>query len=281
MSASAALVASYVVTHPEEVARRVERLTAGQRPAFLAALPPEVGALLLQHLSAEQAASTIVNLPAPAAARVLERLPIDVAVSLLRRVAPEDGQRLIEALEPAHVEKARALLAYPPDTAGGVMDPLVLTAPITMSIADARMLVESSPEHLYYYVYAVDASNRLAGVFDLAELYQATHDAPLRAIVTTEVVWLAASAPLKTVFAHPGWRTFDALPVVGAEHRFLGVLRHRRMRQLLEHDRPAGDAERTMHTVVALGEIYWLGLCGLLQGIAVTAADPTGARGRS
>ncbi|HUF47959.1 MAG TPA: hypothetical protein VMM93_09085, partial [Vicinamibacterales bacterium] len=120
---------------------------------------------------------------------------------------------------------------------------------------------------------------RLVGVFDLAELQQADADQPVRAIANSSVTWLSADAPLASVFAHPGWRTLDAMPVVDDGRRFLGVLRHRTMRQLQEQDTPASGDDRTVRTVMALGEIYWLGLCGLLQGIAVTASESAAPEG--
>jgi hypothetical protein len=90
-------------------------------------------------------------------------------------------------------------------------------------------------------------------------------------ILKVNVLWLSAEAPLESVFVHPGWREFDALPVVDRDRRFLGVIRHRRMRQLVEQSRSLTDEGQAVRTVLALGEIYWLGLCGLLQGIATTA----------
>jgi hypothetical protein len=50
------------------------------------------------------------------------------------------------------------------------------------------------------------------------------------------------------------------------------------MRQLLETHRQGTPGEPAVQTVMALGEIYWLGLCGLLQGFATTAADASAPR---
>jgi hypothetical protein len=44
------------------------------------------------------------------------------------------------------------------------------------------------------------------------------------------------------------------------------------MRQLREERGAQSDKDGAVRTVVALGEIYWLGLCGLVQGFATAAA---------
>jgi magnesium transporter len=189
--------------------------------------------------------------------------------------------RILAALPVEQARGVGALLAHGPATAGGVMDPHVLAVPLAATVADVRALLDTAPQHLYYYVYVVDAEHRLAGVFDLAELMQAGAADPVRAIVKPRVTWLAADAPLASVFAHPGWRALDAMPVVDHDRRFLGVLRHRHMRQLQEQETPAGGDDRTLRTVMALGEIYWLGLCGLLQGLASSATESAAPGGEA
>jgi magnesium transporter len=192
---------------------------------------------------------------------------------LLRRLDHTVASRLLDALPADRAAPVRALLSYPAQSAGGVMDPLVLTAPLSASVADVRALISRQSARLYYYVYIVDTSHRLAGVVDVAELLQADPVQPLQAVMHADVLWLSAESSLDSVFVHPGWRLYDALPVLGDDRRFLGVIRHRRMRQLLESHRPAAPGEPGVRTVMALGEIYWLGLCGLLQGIAATATE--------
>lgn len=273
MNAGLELVQHYAASYPDEVARHVERLERAEVVAVLSALAPETVAPLLPHVAPGLAARSVGDLPGETAAAVVALMPADQVAAVLRRLDEATSARIVEALPAAQARSVAALLAYGPATAGGVMDPDVLTVPVAATVADARALLERSPEHLYYYVFAVDAEGRLAGVFDLAELMQADPAASLRAIVTPSVTWLSADAPLESVFAHPGWRLLDAMPVVDAGGRFLGVVRHRHMRRLQEQNAPAGGDDQAVRAVMALGEIYWLGLCGLLQGIASTATE--------
>jgi magnesium transporter len=278
MSATVALVESYLATHPQDAARSVERLPADDLAALLAALPAEAGGALIAHVTPAAAAKAIERLPVEQAAQRLEHLRLDLLAPLIRRIDPTRADRLLDELSADRARPARALLAQTPETAGAIMDPEILTLPLDATVADARALIAAHPEHLYYYLYVVDADQRLAGVLDLAELMQA-EDGPVRAVVKTTPVALPAAMPIKAVLAHGAWRDFDALPVVGDDRRFLGAVRHRRMRQLVERDKAAVADDRGMRTVFALGEVYWLGLCGLLQGIATAAGEPvSGAR---
>jgi magnesium transporter len=278
VTAALTLVEQYVATHPEAAARHVERAGSADQAGVLSALAPAHGATLLRHMAPAMAARALGALDPPAAADALAELALDVASSLVRRLEPLTVERLLDAMAADTGRAIRALLVHAPNTAGGVMDPLVLTVPAAATVGEARALVAREPRHLYYYVFVVDDLHRLAGVFDVAELMQADPDEPLSAIVKTHVVWIAAGATIDAVVVHPGWRDLDALPVLGEDRRFLGVLRHRRVRQLVERGQPTAGDDRAVRTVMALGEIYWLGLCGLLQGISATASEPASGK---
>jgi len=280
VTAAAALVEHYTTAYPDEMARRLERLDPVDAAVVLSVMASGRAAALLPHLAPGRASRLIGDLPLDAAAAIVGPMRADAVASLLRRMDPAPISRLLDVLPAEEARGIRVLLAHAPGTAGAVMDAHVLTVPAAATVADARRLLETAPEHLYYYVYVVDAEHRLAGVFDIAELMQASPAAPVRAVARPSVTWLSADAPLESVFAHPGWRTLDAIPVVDAGRRLLGALRHRRMRELQEQSRPIVGDDRTVRTVMALGEIYWLGLCGLLQGIASTAVDSP-ARGEA
>jgi Mg/Co/Ni transporter MgtE len=275
MSTEQTLLERYVTEYPDEIARHAEELNADGRAALLTQLPAELGASVLKRIAPAMACDGLRRMPRDAAAAVLLALPLDLGAALLRRLEPEVAEPLLAALPPDRAVPMRQVLSYRQDTAGAVADPLVLVVPHAAAVAAAREIVEAHPHHLSYYVYVVDAAHRLVGVFDVPELVRAQASDPVDRIKTRDVTWLSADSTLETVFAHPGWHALDAMPVVDADGRFHGVLRHRRMRQLRAARGVESDRDQAVRTVVALGEIYWLGLCGLLQGFAAAAsADP-------
>jgi Mg/Co/Ni transporter MgtE len=278
VTAALMLVEQYVTTHPEGAARRVERASDADQARIVASLPPPQCATLLRHMAPAMAVRALSTLNPEAAADALALLPLDLTASLVRRLDAVAAEPLLDAMPATLREAVRALLAHAPNTAGGVMDPLVLTVPLAATVGEARTIVEREPGHLYYYVFVVDGEHRLTGVCDLAELMQADPADPLQVVVKAGVVWIAASTPLDAVVVHPAWQHFDALPVVGESRRFLGLLRHRRVRQIVAQGAQATGQDGAVRTVVALGEIYWLGLCGLLQGISATASEPAAAK---
>jgi len=112
-------------------------------------------------------------------------------------------------------------------------------------------------------------------VVSLRELLDPARRGPLLSLARA-VEPFPARADVAAMSVHPGWYEHDSLPVVDERGVYLGAVRHERLRQ----QQGAPGARRTrggVEAVVALGELYWLGLSGLVTGLA--SAGPRATRG--
>jgi len=274
MTAAALMFEAYVGAQPDDAARRMESRPAAELATLFESLGTETIASVLQHLAPARAAAAVEAMPVETAVGILETLPVSTVANFLRGVPGGASSALLAGMPVARRDALTHQLSYPADCAAGVMDPLVVAVPQSATAAEARALLEAHVDQVYYYLYVVDPEHRIVGVFDMAELMRAAPGAPVRTFMRTSVRWLAADAPLVSVFAHPGWRDLDAMPVADAEGRLLGVLRHLKMRRLFEERSPDEEGVDGVRTVIALGELYWLGLCGVLQGFSTAPVEP-------
>ncbi len=88
---------------------------------------------------------------------------------------------------------------------------------------------------------------------------------------------MPAWTPTTAVRTHPGWRSFHALPVTDEEGRLVGAIRYQTLRRLEQEIDAARGEQITTQTVGALGELFHLGVAGMIEGVA-SAAAPRGAR---
>lgn len=268
------LARAFLEDHPQEAARALERMPADQRAAVVRELP--AAARVLRRMVAAAAADVLSRLTPDEAASALEWLAIDSAIVLLRRLPPDTADRLIAALPAEKQASLRRVLRYPEDTAGALMDPAVVALPEDVTVGEARARLRRDAQSLLHYIFVVDRDGRLVGVLDIPELMRARAGVGLGSVMHSRVDRLPASTPAAGVRAHPGWRSFHALPVTDEDGRFLGAIRYQTLRRLEQEAAANRSAHAASITVNALGELFHIGVAGLVDGVAGAARPRTG-----
>ena len=267
------LLARFATDHPQEVASTLVAMSHREAAQVFGNLAPAAAAGLLHYLPSLYAALALEQLAAEEAAAILIAVRPDIAASILR-ATPNERQAAVVECFPSRLQAVIAnLLIYAEDTAGALMDPAVLTAFEQEPVCQVLERLQRNPENALYYLYVVADDQRLVGVVNMRELMGARPDISLASVCTRRVASIAASATWQTVVEHPAWGSVHALPVVDEADRFVGVLRYETARDL--ERRQASDALTAsgLQTVVALGEVFGLGLRGLFQWPASEAAS--------
>jgi len=274
MTGARELLEEYVATAPSDAAVGLSALEADEAAEVLAALAPTAAARLLQEMSFSAAGRALAALEPGSLNDVCRELPIALLANLVRRLG-DGGPSVLEHLDERLAEPLGRLLQYPPDTAGAVMDPFVTAVQAGAPAGEIRATLRRETGRPVEYIYAVNPDQTLAGVVDVPALFEADPHVPVSSLTRTTIDWVRVEMPLSAVEAHPGWQQYDMLPVVDQDKRLVGRIRHRRLRQLDRDGVVGRPDEHAVRTLVALGEVYWLGLSGLIQGLAAAATATT------
>jgi len=175
----------FLDTHQDEW-EEIAETDPGSAADILEALDEEDAADLLRDLDADDAADVLDQMRAAAAANVIEEMDTQAAAELIAEMEPDQAVDLLAALEEDEVRQdviaaldpevrleINQLIAYPPDSAGGLMttDFAALPKGITTdeAIESLRRLHEEIGSNLTY-VYVVDPQGKIAGVVPFREL---------------------------------------------------------------------------------------------------------------
>lgn len=257
------LAEALLTRHPMRAALVLEQLGLGPAIAFLSEVSPGHLARVVPLLSQQLAGELLRALPVDSVAGLLATANEDIAARLARGL----GDRVDAVLERIPGERRASLaslLRYPADSAGGLMDPNVLSLPGDLSAEEALARVRELSTSARYNVYIVDRQQRLIGVLNLRELLLAAPAARLDALMISQPHSLPASAGRASIIAHPGWREAHSLPVVDEQGRYVGAIRYRTLRTLEETLRSRVPETETAQ---ALGELLAVGAGGLVRAL--------------
>jgi magnesium transporter len=206
----------------------LSHLSSPDLSTLLDLLEPEAAAELIEYLPFSQAADAIEGVKPEAAAEILEELASDDRIDLLSRVDERDREAILDAAAPSTADEARALLEYPPDTAGGLMHTELVSIRSQQTAAQAIDEIRRSADRYarfsIQYLYAVDDGGRLEGVVPLRALFLATGGTSVSELMIGNPVAFQVEDSLETLYEVFEERGFLGAPVVDGEGTLLGVV---------------------------------------------------------
>ena len=226
----------------------LEDLKPAELSRLFAILGDETLAVLLSRLDDRDAARILARMTAAQAADILEEIDPDDATDIFAEVEQADptaaGTILVE-MEPDEAAEIRDLMAYPTDTAGGIMTPaFVAVFPDLRADETVRALRQVAEEaETINYVYVVDRAERLIGVLSLHNLVLSRPDRPVSELMTTEIVSVPVDADQEVAARMLTERDLLALPVVDADGRLIGIITQDDVADILEEE-ATEDIER-------------------------------------
>ena len=150
-------------SHPADMAEHLENLSLKEQVC------------LFRHLPADEAAEALAELDQEVAVDVLENLDPDEAAQIIAEMSPDDAADVLDELEEGHrdvllsnldrddAEELRNLLAFDPDTAGGIMNTEIILLEQDITVDEAISLIRRGMEEdmeIPYYAYVVDEDDK-------------------------------------------------------------------------------------------------------------------------
>ncbi len=220
------LVRTFVEGHPQDAANAVEQMDAAEAVKILDKLPSRVNGLLMERLT-PQKAGTILDLMEPSRTReLLAGMSPRQASLVLRHLDSGKREEALAGLPSARARELRDLMHYPPETAGGMMEPRVASIPMDLNVQSAIGVLRKAPRQTLFYLYVTDQEGRLAGVLNMRNLLLASPRDTIESLMSREIMSVPATMDREDVLILMRRHRFLALPVVDADGRLIGVIKH-------------------------------------------------------
>ncbi len=212
--------------HPADLADIIDQLTPRDRLGVLAALDDEALADVVEEMEPDTQVEVLEDLEPARAADILEEMSPDDAADLVADLSDRSRDEILALMEHDEAEEVRDLLAFPEDSAGGLMTTEFVAVPATLTTAETiDRLRELEPDaETIYYVYVVDDAGRLVGVLSLRDLIVARPETRIAEVMIDEPVAVRALEPAESVAETIAHYNLLAVPVVDDERRLVGIV---------------------------------------------------------
>ncbi len=225
--------------HEADLADIFQELKPEERLQCFKLLDIEKAADLMEYLSPQIQVELLGDIDEEVASRIITKLPHDAAADVLGDMEEDESETYLDKLPHKFSEEVRELLTYNEDTAGGIMNPVVLTVNSDMSVQDVlnhiRIKAEEDNMELYY-VYVVDKQNHLLGVVSLRKLLTSPITQKVEDIMISDIVKLHVDDYSDYIIDEFMKYQYNALPVVDLYNRLKGMITWDDVHDLFEEE---------------------------------------------
>lgn len=210
--------------HPADSAEVLYELPVGYRAIVLHQMGDEQVADVLEEMDEDEMADVVQSLSLDELADILDEMEPDMAADLLGEFPDEQTVALLQEMEES--DDVAPLLAYPEDSAGGIMNSPrhMLRRQMTVTQAMAFLREYYADEHDLYYLYVLDRYRRLVGIVSLRALVLALPDQTLDEIMDRDVLTVHPDDDQEEVARLLARYNLLALPVVDDNNHLLGLV---------------------------------------------------------
>lgn len=161
----------------------------------------------------------------------------DDAADLLSELPVETRRKVLRSLAPEEAKDIRDLMRYAEKSAGGIMDPVVISLPEDATVNEAINRIRASNiDEDFYSVYVVDKNNRFLGDVRIRLLLTSPEETKIGALVDPEAIYVDADSDQEEVRNIFSKYNLIVVPVLDIEHRLVGRITADRILEVAEEE---------------------------------------------
>ena len=258
------LLEKFVLDHPLEAAKAMEKLKDQEIAVILEGFPIELTTKLLNKMSSYKAAKSLKFLNQKKAIILFEKIELQFAESILRKCEAEFLNTILDGIKPKLSNVLRNKLNHKEDTVGSFMNQITFGLRKNQTVEEAIKLVQQEKKGISSIVCVVDDNENLKGIILLQDLLFAASSSEIASIMQTNCPRFKTDTNIEYVANHPAWHQFQSIPVVGNEGKLVGILNFANLNKNVIN--PEEElTKQIIETSSSLGELYRIGLSGFLQ----------------
>lgn len=210
--------------HPAEIASLLESLPLAERKLAWELVDPENDGEVLLHVNDEVRTSLIRDMDLDELRAATQDMDLDDLADLLQDLPQAVGAELLHSMDMQNRRRLEAVLSYPEDSAGGLMntDPVTVRADVTLDVVLRYLRLRGEIPEQTDALMVVDRTNRYQGILPLSALLVSDPEHTVAEVMQRDVEGIPATMPAVEVAQLFEQRDFISAPVTDDSGILLG-----------------------------------------------------------
>ncbi len=278
--ASVALKGLLSEKRSSDIAEVVELLDSDQRRAVFDVLAKHVSAEVLEKVDEATRAELFELLEEDELADLISELDADDAADVLAELPAAESDEVLGHLAEAEAEQIKDLMSYSEDSAGGIMDPLVLSVSEDATVAEAINEIRAAEiDEDFFSVFVVNRFRQFLGDVRIRSLITTPENTKIKQLIDTDTIHVKLDTDQEEVRNIFSKNDLIVVPVLDENNKLVGRITANRVIEVAEEEAAedmyvmagtdAAELENISAVHAAGVRMTWLLPC--LVGTAVTA----------
>jgi len=220
-----------------DIAEVVELVDNDRRRLIFDALETEIAAEVLEKVNEATRARLFGLLQDQEIQTTISELDYDDAADLLAEMPEEVAEKVLGSLALADRFQIRKLMRYSEDSAGGIMDPLVISVAEDATIAEAVSKIRAAEiDEDFYSVYVVDEDGRFIGDVRVRLLLTRPEDTRIGDLVDPDTIFVQTDTDQEEVRNIFSKNDLIVVPVLDKDRQLAGRITADRVIEVAEEE---------------------------------------------
>jgi len=219
------------------IAEVVELLENEQRRAVFDVLDKPTSAEVLEKVDEATRAELFELFGDEELTSLVSHLDPDDAADVLSELPEEERAELLKSIPPVESAEIKELMSYSEDSAGGIMDPVVISVPEDATITEAVNKIRAAElDEDFFSVYVVDKTGRFLGDVRLRLLVTAPENTKINDLIDPDTVYVTVDTDQEEVRNIFSKNDLIVGPVLDKDHKLVGRITADRIIEVAEEE---------------------------------------------
>jgi len=220
-----------------DIAEIVELVSNPERRTLFRALDRPMAAEVLEKVN-EATRDEVFDLLEQAELKtIFSELDPDDAADLLAELPEHEAKQVLSSLDTEESAEILELMQYSEDSAGGIMDPVVIAVPVRGTVAEAVEQIRAAEiDEDFYTVFVVEEGETFVGDVRLRSLLTRPADSPLSTLVDRDTITVYTDTDQEEVRNIFSKNDLIVVPVVDHQNRLVGRITADRVIEVAEEE---------------------------------------------